>query len=144
VARLSGDGEIFAYFFGPMLAKQEGSFYDVRIQNALLSGRCSDLGLLKCEWPLAGQLRNWNRDDWPLPPLYREDMEAKKAWLSYYDNDNMEFIREESIEYGKAQYTKYSYDRLMGYGAVEIRLTKLMKSLGGGNDKSKNVERPVK
>jgi hypothetical protein len=126
VTRLSGNGEIFAYFFGPKLTGPEASFDDVRAENALLSGRCGDLGLLKGEWPLAGHLNNWNRNDWPLPALYREDAEAQKAWLSYYDNNDLKFLREESVDYRQAQYTKYPYDRLMGYGAVEIRITKLL------------------
>lgn len=126
VTRLRGDGVIFAYFFGPKLAQPEGSFGDVHAQEALLSGRCGDLGLLKGEWPLAGQLKDWSRNDWPLPALYREDVEAQKAWLSFYDNDNLKFVREESVKFGQEQYKKHPYDSLMGYGAAEIRMTKLL------------------
>ena len=126
VSRLDGEGGIFAYFFGPKLAQPECSFVDVHAQEALLSGGCGDLGLLKGEWPLAGQLKDWNRNDWPLPALNREDVEAKKSWISYYDNDNLKFVREESVEFGQERCKRHPYDRLMGYGAAEIRMTKLL------------------
>lgn len=127
VSRLDGDGGIFAYFFGPELARPEGSFGDIHAQEALLSGRCGDLGLVEGGWPLADQLKDWNRNDWPLPALYREDAEAQKAWVSYYDNDNLKFVREESVEFGQEQHKRHPHDRLMGYGAAEIRITKLLE-----------------
>jgi len=126
VTRLRGDGVIFAYFFGPKLTQLESMFDDVRAQKALYIGLCGDLGLLKGEWPSAGQLKDWNRNDWPLPALYRENAEEQQAWLSFYDNDNLKFVREEPVEFGQEQHKKNPYDGTMGYGAIEIRVTKLL------------------
>lgn len=126
ISRLDGKGGIYAYFFGPKLAKPEGTFGEVHAQGALLSGHCGDLGLLKGEWPLAGQLKDWSRGDWPLPILYREDIGARKSWISYYDDVDLRFVREEVVDFDQDWYRSYPYDRLMGYGAAEIRLTKLL------------------
>jgi hypothetical protein len=124
VVRLDGDGRIFAHFFGPKLTQAEGCFEGVGPQDAELSGLCGDLGLLKGHWPQAGELKDWNRSDWPLPAFYREDESDRLAWLSYYDDDSLNFVREEPVGFRGIQYTGYPYDRLMGYGSVEIRLTK--------------------
>ena len=129
VARVSRDGPMFAYFFGPKLDKPEGSFDDVRSEEALLLGLCGDLGLLNGKWKIAGKLKGWNRVDWRLPPLYHEDPESQQAWLTYYDDDNLKFIREEPVQFGVAHYSNYPYDRLMGYGSVEIRMTKLLSQM---------------
>lgn len=129
VTRLDGCGGVYACFFGPKLIQPAGTFDDVRPESTLLSGRCGDLGLIEGEWPLAGQLKDWDRKDWILPALYREDTKAQKAWLSYYDDDDLEFIREVPIEYDQAKYTNHPYDRLMGYGAAEIRVTTLLEMM---------------
>jgi hypothetical protein len=124
VARYDGDGRLFAYFFGPKLQEPTNGFENLLPQNAVLSGLCGDLGLVDEEWPMAGTLKGWERSDWPLPPFYREDEDANRAWLTYYDEDTLDFIREEPIE--PQQHSAYPYDRVMGYGSVEIRLTKLL------------------
>ena len=128
VARFNGSGQVFAYFFGPRLNAPIGGFAGVNPQSAVLVGLCGDLGLLSGEWPINETLENWDRVDWPLPPLFRADEAAKRAWLSYYDQDTLDLVREEpaNIE----QRSCYPYDRLMGSGSVEIRLTKL---LSGGS-----------
>jgi hypothetical protein len=124
LARLDGQGRIFAYFFGPKLPEARGDFEGVRSQDAELAGLCGDLGLLKGDWPQVGRLKDWNRSHWPLPALYREDVSDRLAWLTYYDDKSLDFVREEPVEYKGSQYAKHPYDRLMGYGSVEIRLTK--------------------
>ena len=126
VARMDGEGRIYACFYGPKLTKCEGLFDGIKAQDAELSGLCGDLGLLKGDWPQAGELKEWNRSDWSLPPFYREDERERQAWLSYYDENTLDFVREEPVEYRGDQYMKYPYDRLIGYGSVEVRLTKAL------------------
>ncbi len=133
VARLDRKGGIYAYFFAPQLVNTEVAFDEVRARDAVLCGQCSDLGLLKGNWPQAGTLPNWNRNEWPLPALYREDEVARVAWLSYYDDDTLEFVREERVGFREVPYVQHPYDRLMGYGAVEIRLTQIL-SLNAGEE----------
>lgn len=124
VARHNGAGQVLAYFFGPRLNGPTGGFAGLNQQGAILVGLCGDLGLLSGEWPIGETTQAWDRADWPFPPLFRADEAAKRAWLSYYDEDTLELVREEptKLEQGPC----HPYDRLMGSGSVEIRLTKLL------------------
>lgn len=126
ITRVSGNGQLYAYFFGPRLTLAEGSFEGISADGAVLSGICGDLGLTKGEWILAGQLPEWRRERWPLPPLYREDVEAQKAWRSYYNDTNLQFVREESVPFRHPVHAKQPYDRMMGYGAAATMLDTLL------------------
>ena len=145
VVRMDGRWGIVGYFFGPKLLRAEGAFDDVKAQNAKLVARCGDLGLVNGEWPLSGELQDWNRDEWPFPASYREDEFEKKAWLTYYDEDTLDAQHEEPVRFVgyKAEYkrqvaaygcvregpvikigqTTHPYDSLLGYGAAEIALS---------------------
>ncbi len=61
-----------------------------------------------------------------MPPLYRDDEIEKIAWLTYYDEDNLEEIREEPTEFGNP--LSYPCESLMGYVAAEIRVTQKLSS----------------
>jgi hypothetical protein len=124
VARLNGKGTIYAYFFGPAIQNINSSVRELEPVNACLIGFCGDLGLIKGSWPIYASPLTWRREKWPLSPLYRHDVQGKKAWLSFYDDRTLSFLREESTLFNEDP--PYPYDRLMGYGAVEIRLTKLL------------------
>ena len=125
VARLDGRGRVFAYFFGPKLeVPTSDGFNSLKPRDALLAGRFGDPGLLSGEWSLAGTLEGWSRADWPLPAFYRDDLDANKAWLSYYHEDTLNCVREVPIELEQKPF--YPYDRMMGYASVETRLTKLL------------------
>jgi len=118
-------GAVFGYFFGPKLTSPaQASAHDLSPSNAVLVGDCGDLGLLKKEWPVVGSIPRWNRDDWPMPPRIRVDEAVNRAWLSRYDEDTFELISEAEVD--PSLINQYPYDRTMGYGAVEIRLTKLL------------------
>ena len=145
VARMNQKGDIFVYFFGPKLLRAKGGFGDLAAQKAKLMAFCSQLGLLNGEWLLAGELEGWNRDEWSFPACYREDEFEKKAWLSYYDEDTLDFQREEPVKFVgyEAEYkrqvavygcvreepviklgqTIHPYDSLLGYVAAEIKLS---------------------
>ena len=57
-------------------------------------------------------------------PLARVDESEHRAWLSTYD-ESFDCIEEVEIDVGEAR--NHPYDRMMGAGSVEIRLTKLME-----------------
>lgn len=103
--------------------------FELEPSDSCLIGRCGDLGLINGSWSIVGDLLNWNRSNWPLPTLCRRDEKARKAWLSFYDDLNLELVREEPIQF--LEECLYPYDRLMGYGSVEIKLTKLLASSDG-------------
>lgn len=126
LARSDGEGRMFAYFFGPTLPAQNAATVDdLRPDRAILIGMCGDLGLLKGDWPIFGRVPKWSRAQWRLPPLYRVEESSRKAWLSYYDDDTLDFVRQEPVDSNAKD--QYPYDRLMGYGAAEIRLTNLLE-----------------
>lgn len=124
VARCDGKGGIFAYFFGPKLEQPGSEFGKVVPSEAILLGMCGDLGLLDETWPRCGVLADWERSDWPLPPLFREDKDAGKAWLTYYNEDTLGYIREERVS--PELRTEYPEDVVMGYGSAEIAVTQIL------------------
>ena len=83
-----------------------------------------DLDLIRGNWPVVGEIVSWDPGNWPVPKMARVDENANLAWVSTYD-DNLHCINEEEIS--PAKVIQYPYDRMMGSGAVEIRLTKLLK-----------------
>jgi hypothetical protein len=75
VARLSGDGIILAYFFGP---KREtvptlADLGSLTPDSALAVVRAGDLGLIEGSWPIIGDAPVWEREKWPMPAFVRRD-----------------------------------------------------------------------
>lgn len=125
VARMNGRGIVFGYFFGPRLSDPDQPMpNDLSPEDRVLWGQFGDPGLTKGEWPILGVAEGWNPSDWPMPPFVRIDEDAGVAFLSRYDEETLECTSEERCSRELAK--THPYDRLMGYGAVEIRLTKLL------------------
>lgn len=125
LARADKKGSAFGYFFGPRVS----SAAEVRLdrvvpEDALLVGMFGDLEIIRGNWPIIGKIDTWSPDRWSMPPLSRIDENAGRAWLSTYD-DAMQCVTE--VEIDPVDAYRYPYDRLMGAGAVELRLTKLLK-----------------
>lgn len=125
LARANGKGSAFGYFFGPRVSgATEVELARAVPEDALLVGMFGDLELLRGNWPIVGEVKGWSPEGWPLSPLSRVDEDAGRAWLSTYD-DALQCVAETEINLADA--SRYPYDRLMGAGAVEIRLTKVIK-----------------
>lgn len=128
VSRTAPRGKIlFAYLFGPALdsvpsiSKVQG----LQPQHALRVARMGDLSLVENTWPVIGEMADWNRSEWPVPELVRRDGLARKAWLvTYADDDASRVVSEERIAYAAA--SEFERDGLLGAGAVEILMTKLL------------------
>ncbi|MCP3661223.1 MAG: hypothetical protein GY696_01810 [Gammaproteobacteria bacterium] len=125
IARIGKGGILFGYFFGPRLNSlpvdvPEGVCHD----DHVLWGMFGDNGLINGKWIIIGNDSNWRNEDWPIPPMVRVDEHAGIAFMSKYDDSTLEFIFEERC--GPSLLDSHPYDRLMGHGAVEIRLTKLL------------------
>jgi Immunity protein 26 len=126
VARSSRKGKILlGYFFAPCLQSTNLIEFDnLDPAKAVLCVRFGDLGLINGEWRILGNISNWNRTDWPMPKFIRRDpLGRKKPILVQYSDDSPdEIIKEtyttDSVEWGT--------DSLSGYGAVEIKLTKII------------------
>lgn len=124
LARADGNGQCFGYFFGPRVeGKDEVEIASLAVENALLIGKFGDLEIIRGNWEPIGRVSNWEGDRWKLLPLARIDHDADKAWLCTYD-DELNCTKE--IVISTDDVGKHPYDRLMGAGSVEIRLTKLI------------------
>jgi hypothetical protein len=126
LSRASGDGHCFGYFFGPRVYSEAQIAIDALTpEGNVLAGKFGDLELLRGNWKTVGRIPDWDPKRWDIKPLARVDEEAGKAWLSIYD-DNFNCVEEREVSVAEAK--KYPYDRMMGAGAVEIRLTKILDS----------------
>ncbi len=125
LARANGEGQCFGYFFGRrVMGPDEVDVSKLAPEDAVLKGKFGDLELLRGKWPTVRLLLNLDRTRWRMLPLARVDEAAGRAWLSTYD-DQFNCVEEKEITPDKA--AEFPYDRMMGAGAVEIRLTKLLQ-----------------
>lgn len=126
LAKSSGKGQAFGYFFGPKINKaSEVETNALVAEKAILVGMFGDLELIRGNWPVIGAITHWDRSQWPMVPLARVDEATNRAWLSTY-GDDFQCIDEKEIAVSEADC--YPYDRMMGAGSVEIRLTRLAES----------------
>jgi len=128
VVRMDGKGIVFGYFFGPLIEDLNGIEVDNSLQpgSEVLMGQFGDLGLLNGEWKIVGKILKWSREQWKMPPLVRWEVGDKNAFLSTYDDNSLEMVSEEAVSAADIDLGNYPADRLMGYGSVEIKLTKLL------------------
>jgi hypothetical protein len=125
VARMNSEGGIFGYFFGP---KQDSvpcpdDVDRLRADQATWQAHFGGLGLLNGEWPIILNSLNWNRESWPLPPFINVDRVSGNAFKVKM-SDDLTPLTQEPCDPSLAE--QYPEDGVFGYGAVEIRLTKLL------------------
>jgi len=127
VARMAPKGRILiGYFFGPRMESDTGiRFDDLNPARALLRIQFADLGLNNKEWRIVGRVPDWNRSEWPIPDFVRRDplVQRKPRLIRYSDKDPSQV----EIEIPIADDTALEPDRLSGYGAVEIKLAKILR-----------------
>jgi hypothetical protein len=129
VSRMDNKGLVFGYFFGPCLKEMNDAAMDNYLspEIAVLSGIFGDLGLIKRAWPVIGKIRPWSRVDWPLPKLARVDKAAGLAYITDYDENELVVRKEVRVKLSEIHIGEFPEDCVMGYGSVEIRLTKLLR-----------------
>lgn len=128
VARSAPKGRVLlGYFFGPRLESNSTvTLNDLDPSKAVLRIRFGDLGLINKEWPIVGSVPDWNRSEWPMPSfVWRDPLGKMKAHLVHYsDDDPTQKTEGNPVEDDSGLMT----DSLSGYGAVEIKLNKLLPS----------------
>ena len=126
VARQGRRGRLFGYFFGPVHESEpkRSAVDGLQPEDSIYLSRFGDLNLLNGEWPIIGQEPHWVRERWPLPAFARIDEQEGKAWLSYYSDDDLAFVREENCSLQRA--ANYPRDRLSGASALELHLTRIL------------------
>lgn len=127
VARASNEGKgLLGYFFGPSILSMDAvPLDDLHPATAIMRVIFGDLGLINGEWPILGTVPNWDRSKWPMPNFVRRDPlgRLKPTLVRHSDTDPMRVEAEYIIDDDSGLET----DSLSGYGAVEIKLTKLLR-----------------
>ena len=126
VTRAAPEGAVlYGYFFGPKLSSPDERREDrLRPDTAIAQMIFGDLGLLNGEWKIIGELPNWDRDAWPMPDFVRRDPVGKRAWrVRRSDTDPSKIDSEEPVSFE----TNLPPNTSSGYGAVEIKLTQLLR-----------------
>jgi hypothetical protein len=119
------------YFFGPKY-KEIPSYtetYQKNKDNPILIGWFGDLGIIKGDWPIIENGRNFIREDWPVPKFQRKSSltEGKVYVVEYGQNNEVhDSIREILVPINK-EILKYPEDGLYGSEAIEKELEKLLK-----------------
>lgn len=127
-ARATTNGpHILAYFFGPK--RESIPSWDelprLSASSAVKVARISDLHLIDGRWPIIGHSPNFRREAWPFPRFLRSDeMSRRAAIVQYSEDDPGCAIANEHIEFGTSTLER---DALLGAGAVELVLTKLLE-----------------
>jgi hypothetical protein len=110
VARAGPKGKaLLGYFFGPRIESIGSVALDLNPADSALRIRFGDLGLINGAWP--------------MPEFVRKDPLSGKAWLVRRSDTNPGQIdSERPTDFD----SHLQQDSLSGYGAVEIKLTKLI------------------
>jgi Immunity protein 26 len=118
---------ILCYFFGPR-RESVPKLQDVstlNVSSSILVLRSGDLGLIRGDWPILGTARSWNRSDWPTPVfIRREPLPPFRNWRVYYSETDPGVTVKEEIE--TSERPDLPLAGSSGYGAVEIKLTRLL------------------
>lgn len=127
IARMNSKGVVFGYFFGPKV--DDVGLLDptsIELDSHVLMGQFGDLGFLKGDWKVVGKVADWSRDTWVMPPCLRWESGESKAMLCTYDENSLKAIAEKEVLVSDIAVKDYPADRLMGYGSVERKLSKIL------------------
>lgn len=129
IARAAKKGAVLlGYFFGPRrdAVPPLDEVSSMRPEEAICVFRFGDLGLINEEWSIIGRPSMWDRRCWPMPYFVRSDELSGRAWsVEYADDDPNEVVSEKLITSGSYDLER---DAVLGAGAVELVLTKLLDS----------------
>ena len=128
VARASAGGVLLGYFFGPRLVAVPSldEVADLAAADAVFVCRFGHLGLVQGKWPVLGRLEAWESCAWPMPVFVRyEELSGRSFRVVYADDNPNELVREHQVPPGDSE--QGPTDDMFGAGAVEIRLTGLLR-----------------
>ncbi|MDR1141258.1 MAG: immunity 26/phosphotriesterase HocA family protein [Planctomycetaceae bacterium] len=130
VARFSGDGKVFSFFFLPKYEHIADAIVDDYLTpvNSLYVGFHSDLGLLDNRWKVFGKISPWIREDWVLPVLgFTDPTLGKWGELRYYDEITLQMCRQERVPIEKV--INLPNDGCAGDGYIEGRITHIIQDI---------------
>jgi len=119
------------YFFGPRYENipDEQETWHKQPSDAILIAWFGDLGIILGQWPLISTTRPFRREEWPVPKFHRLDaLDPSKGWLVEYDQETsgLYLAGRRETYLNARELVGLPKDSLLGYGAVELVLTKLL------------------
>ena len=99
--------------------------WKVGLTGANGCGKSSFLGLLRGEWPVLGKVDPWEREAWPVPVFVRRSVVSNTPKKVIYREPDFN-IEAEILPCTEEEARQLPKDGILGYGAVEIRLTTLL------------------
>ncbi len=99
---------------------------DLKPDDAILVGQFGDIGLKNGEWKLVGSIEHWSQDEWPMPAFSSPADDDSMVTITDYDDDTLNTKSVRTVPQSE-ETAKLPVDRVMGYGSVEIRLTRLLE-----------------
>lgn len=129
IARSAPNGRILlGYFFGPRYGRVPtlDALPPLAAEDAVGVWRFGDLSLFEGDWPIIGPSAGWTPEAWPIPPFHLEHpITGLKYRIDYSDADPSEPIAETRLDHAPSD-AALERDSLLGAGAVEIALTRLL------------------
>jgi hypothetical protein len=127
IARVNRGGVLLGYFFGPRRPEVPpiDKIDSLDPSVAQLITKFGHLGIVNGAWPLIGASKNWDRARWPMPTFARyEELTGRMLAVSYDADNPNRVLNERLIAPDSAQ--AMPKDGLLGSGAAELRLTRLL------------------
>ena len=127
VFRTNGRGIVFGHFFHSRFAEEVVSSgkFSLPSVDSILRAKFGDKFLVEGRWPVVGRVRNWRDEKFPLPRFLRIDQAGRYAFISEYDENSFECLREEKVPIDTITQRDLVPDRLLGASVVEAKLLKL-------------------
>ncbi len=127
VARMDGKGAVLGYFFDRRYEAAPAAADVGRLTalDAVLIQIFGDVGLVRGTWPVIGQLRDWRREEWPMPAFGRhEELTGRYFRVEYSDDDPNS--RPHEVPISQEEFERLPEDGAAGFGFIEARLTRLL------------------
>ncbi len=127
VARSTKRGPIIlAYLFNKKFTKHPEltDLPSFSAKDAATVIRVGDLGLIRGEWKILGDIPNWDRSLWKFPKfIRREPFTGRILLVTFSEDDPAVYLYEERITEEEARHLGLS--SVSGAGAAEIHLTEV-------------------
>lgn len=127
VARMNGKGAVLGYFFGPRYDEppELADVGDLSAVDNVLVQIFGDVGLIRGNWSVIGQLPGWRREEWPMPVFGRREELTGRCWRVEYDDDDPN-SRPHEVEVSPEECERLPEDGLAGFGFIEARLSRVL------------------
>ena len=113
------------YFFKKAYLTVPGEIDASGINNweVVLIGQFSSKGIEEGAWPLLKADFKFDRNEWPIPVLQKQDLLTDKYYAVIYDDT---LFNNQQYQITKEEADEFFEDGYHGYGVIEKRLTGLL------------------